>query len=44
MSHIIENYYLEFYNCDILLAYIVDLVKNYQEDHQMSQSKMICYL
>ena len=43
-SHIIENLYLVFYNYDILLVLVIDLVEIYQADLQTSQSRRNCYL
>ena len=44
MGHLILNLYLVFYNYDILLVFVTDLIEVYQVVHQTSQSKMICYL
>ena len=44
MSHIILNIYLEFYNYDILLVWVTDLIEIYQAERRNYPNNMICYL
>ena len=44
MSRIIENLYLEFYNYDIIMVSVFDLLKIYLELLRKYRSNRICYL